>query len=642
MNQYQTFKELQELNSELKRIHEMMGLTYTGNILTEAAGDPIRKIVPAIEGALEKMGFSKLEVKAEAGLEKLVSKYETTILNSGKETIIKDLEAISEKLSSNNVLQIASGERALLKFTENPQNFNVMLDLFKATDPVKYSVKAKQVVERVLVNNLDVRAIKVAKNVYRKKGAAAFFEHCKAAGLTNGLERFFMDYNPAAKEIIDTGNPFMKFIAGLTQSRAQTFFRVYKNVFKSQELGLKSLHDKFNKVAGEAKVKIEKGETIEVEMKQMKDILQSVKKTWGKSPEMVYYGTKTTDGWQKLIDKELATKIESDPEGPKKLFDAIMKSSGDTWKPIKTEIAAFFKVWPFRVPGLSKSIPMKYLPFVKTLGNYELERVVNFVVFQDARTWDEMYEALLIRGSKISLLSNTVGRMMIGSYVIPAATATLINITKAALTIVEAGMNLGHDIISSNSGWRFDIVKYNQEGTWGGFGEEWCKEYYSRIPHSFKQILDWKNYTLLDDMGDFGKYIFLGIDDIRTDGIIEHIKTKSQKYQEELVSKLLSEHPELRNPENGGYTEEILKDPNKWLEVTQRVLLENKDHKLPTPAPVPAPVNNIIPGSYEAFKQFCASQNPPLTPDADPDGKNNGIYTVGGTAYEWDGTTFIK
>ena len=309
----------------------------------------------------------------------------------------------------------------------------------------------------------------------------------------------FIQYNSSKKN----GNVGKFFNSLLEQHKKYKFFDSVGN-----EFNLLLLHDKFNKVAGEAKVKIEKGETIEVEMKQMKDILQSVKKTWGKSPEMVYYGTKTTDGWQKLIDKELATKIESDPEGPKKLFDAIMKSSGDTWKPIKTEIAAFFKVWPFRMPGISKSIPMKYLPLVKTLGNYELERVVNFVVFQDARTWDEMYEALLVRGSKISLLSNTVGRMMIGSYVIPAATATLINITKAALTIVEAGMNLGHDIISSNSGWRFDIVKYNQEGTWGGFGEEWCKEYYSRIPHSFKQILDWKNYTLLDDMGDFGKYIF--------------------------------------------------------------------------------------------------------------------------------------
>jgi hypothetical protein len=43
-------------------------------------------------------------------------------------------------------------------------------------------------------------------------------------------------------------------------------------------------------------------------------------------------------------------------------------------------------------------------------------------------------------------------------------------------------------------------------------------------------------------------------------------------------------------------------------------------------------------GSYESFKQFCASQKPPLTPDADTG--NLGIYTVGGVEYEWDGTTF--
>jgi len=45
-------------------------------------------------------------------------------------------------------------------------------------------------------------------------------------------------------------------------------------------------------------------------------------------------------------------------------------------------------------------------------------------------------------------------------------------------------------------------------------------------------------------------------------------------------------------------------------------------------------------GSYESFKQFCASQNPPLTPDAD-DG-NIGVYTAKGVEYEWDGTTFKK
>ena len=84
-----------------------------------------------------------------------------------------------------------------------------------------------------------------------------------------------------------------------------------------------------------------------------------------------------------------------------------------------------------------------------------------------------------------------------------------------------------------------------------------------------------------------------------------------------------------------------LKNFTSWLKSKFKGLFGD-DKTTPAPAPAPAPVNNTISGSYEAFKQFCASQNPPLTPDADPDGKNNGIYTVGGVEYEWDGTTFIK
>jgi hypothetical protein len=49
---------------------------------------------------------------------------------------------------------------------------------------------------------------------------------------------------------------------------------------------------------------------------------------------------------------------------------------------------------------------------------------------------------------------------------------------------------------------------------------------------------------------------------------------------------------------------------------------------------------NTNDGSYESFKQFCRTQNPPLTPDADTG--NKGIYSANGVEYEWNGSTFIK
>lgn len=198
MKQYHTFNEFNNLNSELERIYEMMGITYYQDILNESTVDP-RKIMPALEKVMESFGFTRVELGIETGIGRLLDKYETSILNSGKDALINDLKVISEKLGSNKPRIVRQGEQALQQILiRNKHNYDMLLDLLKAADPAKYELKAKEVVDKEL-SGLSAENIKNLKKL-AKRDKAKFIEQCRNANIIPpGFEKYFEDYNPLAK-----------------------------------------------------------------------------------------------------------------------------------------------------------------------------------------------------------------------------------------------------------------------------------------------------------------------------------------------------------------------------------------------------------------------------------------------------------
>lgn len=586
MKEYQLIKEQQELINEIKRIQEIMGVMYNVNTLTEGVeltngnelteGTDLTEIRPALTKILEKFGFTKAEITAESAITGLISKFEKKVLASGEESLITRLTKIGEKLASSDVAERALGRKMLSQFAKESANLNLLLDLLKKTDLKAYEAKASKFVEDRL-KKIGPDTLEQANKIRKNEGSQKFLEFCKSIGIVGKLDKYFLDYKPFVGGKLGFTDGIRKFIANITPERMKTFQRVWLRTFNTQ----KALAEEFGKVARQAETAMEKGLDPSYYLKKMKDILQASKKWASNAPRNVYYGTSTKggtfDGWKTLLPDSVAAEIEATEGGYEEFFKQF-KNDRKAFTPIMEEIKGFWNVQPFRVALGRKAMGKYYTPgflFFKKLDLIVPERLVNFVLFQDARTWKEIEMGLIQRGVGGAIAANIVGRLVIDAWVIPIVCESLIDSVKALSSFAQFLANELLDLFNVNK--ELNIIEWNKGGTIETAFDEWWKDCSSKFPNDWFDFVNPWNHTYLDEVGNFLKYIAIGASQLSHGEFSNLIRTKYQEYTLKDRQKIIDEHPELVEM---GFTLDVLKDPYKFMEAVK--VVKNHNHSTQT------------------------------------------------------------
>jgi hypothetical protein len=571
MERYKLIKEIHEFNSEIKRIYELMDLKIGESQITEAIANPLSKIRPALEIMLEKFGFTKGEIATEARINGMVSKFETQVLNSGEESLIRTLSEIGEKIGIATTR--AEGKAALTVFLREPSNFNLVLSNFKLANGRLYEFKAKEYVEKKL-KSYGQQTLDDAIKLRNKKGADEFYNFCKRYNMVGKMDMYFKDYNPIVEAIVDSSSSIKGFFSSITPDTLETFRRVYSRMFTSQ----KTLSEEFKKIAEQAQQKMEgvssdaASETIDYELKKMRDILQSMKKFSGTSPEIIYNGTiregGKLQGLKDFIPESIQKAIANDTNGVQKFFTEL-KANRKVWTPLMEDAKGLMEVNPFKIPWFSDTAgyaifkdPKKLLP---------KERLMNFVLFLDARTWDEIYKGLVQRGTGGAVAANTIGRLIITSYVVPVITGSLVSVWKTSLSFIEFATNF----VLGFADKEVDFVDWNKKGTLEGAFEQWWKEVSDLFPQNIAGLLDWRRQTYLDEVGTVLKEFIIGASHLSSKEWIRNIEQRVEQYTLAERQKLLSDHPELVQM---GFTLEVLSNPAKFGEAMLKMQKDNHGH----------------------------------------------------------------
>jgi len=524
----------ENLLMEVSRMKEMMG------IVNEAIPGP-RNIRPVLEGILEKLGFSKAEIKAEAKLasEGLLEKFENTIRqsNNGQGSIMGSIDDIAKKLA--NPATEAEGKVALRNFMGKPGIYETFINHLKDADPLKFQLKANNVVETKL-NSLgaDTDGVSLASKILKKfkDDNEGLWNYMKSkSGVSSKLEIWFKNYSGEIVGGIEKVNFIETFLKGLSSDKAATWVTIFRKTFTPA----KKLQEEFIALSKGAEAKIKAGDDASEEFKKMGDILLSTKKWFNNLPKSLYEGSPGNPGWKDYIDDSVREAIEKDKNGFKKLYDQALEKQA-FFEPIKIEMRAYAKAWPFRLPYKSNSVSGKFI--FKSWNKDFILRWINILVIRDPRRFDEMYSALLARGSKGSLFANTVGRLTIDALIAPAFITAVYETGKLASSWVEGMTNFGFKIAGSDT--RFDWVEYDSkpdESYLEKLARNFIEDYFSLLPHNLKEFLDPLRQTYLDELGQVLNTAAGGeevLDNLNIDEIKKQLKSNTQKY--------IDEHPELK------------------------------------------------------------------------------------------------
>jgi hypothetical protein len=524
----------ENLLMEVSRMKEMMG------IVNEAVPGP-RNIRPVLEGILEILGFSKTEIKAEARLasEGILEKFESTIRqsNNGQGSIMGSIDDIAKKLA--NSATEAEGKVALRNFMRKPGIYETFIDHLKAADPLKFQLKANNVVETKLnLLGADTDGVSLASKILKKfkDDNEGLWNYMKTKnGVSAKLEVWFKNYSGEIVGGIEKVNFIETFLKGLSSDKAATWVTIFKKTFTPA----KKLQEEFIALSKGAEEKIKARKDASEEFKKMGDILLSTKKWFDDLPKNVYDGSPGNPGWKNYIDDSVRDAIEKDKNGFKKLYDQALEKQA-FFEPIKIEMRAYAKAWPFRLPYKSNSVSGKFI--FKSWDKDFILRWMNLLIIRDPRRFDEMYSALLARGSKGSLFANTVGRLTIDALIAPAFITAVYETGKLGSSWVEGITNFTLKMVGSDT--RFNWVEYDSkpdESYIEKLARNFIEDYLSLLPHNLKEFLDPLKQTYLDELVQVLNTAVGGgevLDNLNTKNIKEQLKNNTQKF--------IDEHPELK------------------------------------------------------------------------------------------------
>lgn len=530
------------LISEVKRIKKIMG------IINEAPITNPRNIRPVIEAILEKFGYSKAEIRAESAAEGLVEKFEKTLRESGSgnQSIMSVMDDIALKFTTN----VADGKNALKTFMRNPGVYETFAQYLKTSDPLKFQLKANTVVNGVFGRLDRVRPGTGQKLIKEFNGdGKKIFEFLRTNGAlkATNLKIWFENYSPKIVGGVDDVKFYETFLRGLSSDKAAAWVTIFKNTFKSAQ----TLQEEFIALSKGAEQKIARGEDASEEFKKMGEVLISTKKWFNQLPKNLYDGIGGQKGWKDYISPEIRELIEKDTDGFKKLFDEAKKKHS-FFEPVLIELNAYRKAWPFRLPSIKNiyenPVPGRFI--FKKWDHDFLKRWVNILVIRDPRRFSEMYSALMARGSKGSLLANSVVRLTIDALVAPAFIATVYEMGKWSSSVAEGITNLVIRLYESTLGdgkdiKQFDWVEYDSKPDENYIEKVvriWWEDYFSLLPHDLKELFDPWRQTYLDELVKIVKEaagaeeIF---DEINVTNLGENMRNETQEY--------INSHPELSN-----------------------------------------------------------------------------------------------
>jgi hypothetical protein len=544
-----------------------------------------------------------------------IKRFEESLTEFDKNlTLSKKLNDIGRKVEQGFKPE---GRILLLDLLDDPQVYISIANILRKSNYQDFIVLSNRVVKNLFTNAgpNGVDMYKKALTLFKKKGKEKFIKFCDEFNTATGDKLFikkknkifFDEFNPYFENIVPINvKGWSKWVTNLMENSRtrQTLRRMFANLNKSNE----KLMVKFASYANAAGEKLNSStgsiSSINGELKAMADIIASLKKSEDKLATEFYEGSTKNPGWKSLIPADVLKYIESNPENVfQKVFDKVKEAeTKDGILPWKQELIGVLKTfWQLNI--------FKAVGKIFKEGDTEFfRRKTNFVLFTDPRTIEEMLELTMKRGASKDVAMNIIFRFLFNGFISPFIVTSIVTSGKALISLTESLLNVFAEPFGRELNW----VDYNEDNkqTIDAFTTEWVKTFYGSSLLNVQDstgILDMIKRTLLSQTY---------IDEISS--IVVKLATgKLSKADAESILKTYSET-----------SEKLKKENPELIKVIESVK--------------PNPNNDVIPGSYEAFKQFCASQNPPLTPDADPDGKNNGIYTVAGVEYEFVNTTFIK
>lgn len=599
-------------NKDLMLLEEISKMRLMMGLLNEAAYPSITKgIEEFFEYTFGKGAFDHI------ALSEKIKKFETSLTEFDKSgSIARKFSEIGRKIEMGLERE---GRDLLMTLLDDPLVYIEIANILRKSNYQDFIVLSNKVVKSLFTSSgtNGANMFKTALTLFKKKGKEKFIKFCEEFNTATGdklfsnkkYKIFFDEFNPYFENIVPIKvKGWDKWVSKFTENfrNRQTLRRMFANLTKTNE----KLMAKFASYANAASEKLNSSTgsiaSINGELKAMADIIASLKKSEDKLATEFYEGSTKNPGWKSLVPSDVLQHIESNPENVfQKVFDKIKQAeTKDGILPWKQELIGIIKT--FWELNIFKAVEKLYKE-----GNSEFfRRKLNFVLFTDPRTIEEMLELTMQRGAKKDVAMNIVFRFLFNGFISPAIVSTLVTSGKALISLIESVTNvISTEVFHSKE---FNWIDYNEDNkrTIEAYTTEWFKTF------SESSLLSVKDST----------------------GILDMIKKAllSQTYIDEVSSVVISI---LTGKLSKEQADDLVK---KATETSEKVKEETPELKKIVDTVNPNPNNDVVPGSYKSFVEFCKNQNPPLTPDADPDGKNNGIYSVGGVYYEWDGTTFIK
>lgn len=636
-------KEDKNIILEISRIKTMMGIfmeSEDNRILLESNPLSRKVITPALEWICKKFGVTGGEITADG----FISEFESQILQKRLSGVEDELSDISKAVKRGATEQEL--DTIISKFLSKPINYNVILQGLKATNPERFQVIVSDTISKMLSHPVYQGVEESLTAIYKKKGKDGLMgalESLKKEGkvlLTDTNKILWENWHPGSVKPINTPKPLVtaikEFIDGISKTaiggnqttgagnQAITYLRMIKRSFTP----LTKLRQEFVEVSKDATKKLTSfpPEPIDFELKKMADIMASMNKKGGEKID--YKGLfENKGGLFEAIPSELQ-KVIKENKSWKEAYDLMVKYTTDLSETgEKVDRGFTYNLTTLDARAMKELIWLGTQKGFKNNIKASAQRSLNIIVSCNPLSWKESLEALMHRGTNKNVAFLILGRGVIHSIIMPAFAAFIVTDLEAIASYAEKANSKLREGLNKYgalpSWWKeFNFVDYN-EGDKSAYWDDYWERFKSYIPQSW--WVPFLERTYLDDVG-MDIYNLIknrGLDDI--------VKVTEEKSCEDLM-KTISE-------DTTGIFEKIGCDKNKDCQFNRdqikKSMEESKNSNTPSPTPSP---DGGTSGSYDSFKQFCASQNPPLTPDADTG--NVGIYTVGGVEYEWDGTTF--
>lgn len=375
------------LINEINRIGQIMGQNHSAIIIIESLSSK----TPKVSEIAEKIKFFKAESELVKTVERFIGKSSKSFEERLENWIYKNMT------SQDGIRAI----KAMIKdASEASENYaQTFLDDYIEVFDRLYTYYGDDLEKTI--NTIKHNYGNNVGNLFRKY-------RLNIGGLVDNAER--ISKNNTLKSLMSS---LMK---SLNKQDIETIVRVYRRIFKKPE----KLQAEFNKLANDAKIKLNSNPPIRIdyELKKMGDVLASAKKWWDTSAETLYTQWVNDPSFPASIRKKMD--LMSDENKFQYVFKELKKEK-DILDPMASEWEAYKKLWPFKLPDFLGGDKKGWGIFKRaTPEDKVLQRWGNLIVYKDPRLISEWRNALLATGATSDFIRNMFTRMVADAFILPA------------------------------------------------------------------------------------------------------------------------------------------------------------------------------------------------------------------------------